>query len=146
MSQSFSVSLMSVALILLICTMVSTPFFRCGIRPLKLPITSHPDEFGDFGRDPAVWIKHDEVRFYEDDWVPQGDFTLYGSQIQNASRIVLQADVRLKFGAVRETLAELSKYRQDGIVLSTEAEYTERKPSHFELYLIRKSLACGCGW
>jgi biopolymer transport protein ExbD len=144
MNQSFSAAMLSVAVILLIIVMVSTPMYSCGLRPLELPITANPNKFGEFAKDDAIWIKHDGGKYFE--WERAPDFKQYETEIRNAEAIVFHADTRLNFGIVREALYEISEYRRTGIVLSAEQQYVEIEPSTFQEYLNRRSSACKCIW
>ena len=144
MNQPFSAALLSVTFILLIIVILSTPMFSGGFRPIELPITINPDKFGEYFSDDSVWIRFDETKYFEGDWV--SDFSQHETELRDAPRIVLHADGRLNFGVVRETLAELSKYRENGVVFSVEERFVETKPTPFQDYLNRRSMVCECVW
>jgi biopolymer transport protein ExbD len=144
MNQGFSISFVGLSLILLLwfCAVTITP---CGAGLPWLPITDNPESFGFENQNqyPILTIKEDGNKFLDNDWIADRD--LLSSSIQNSDYFLIRADARLPFGEVRKALAELKKYRTQGILLLAERKIVDPKEiSPFEEYILNRSLYCGC--
>ncbi len=142
MHQGFSLSLVSVSLILLLWMgVVLTPPCRSGFP--QLPITNNPDNFGFQNAYPILTIKQNGNRFFEYEFVCGTGLSPFKASIEKPDHLLVRADARLSFGAVRRTLQELSRYRTQGIVLMTEENVVEPEQiSPFEEYLLKCSRYC----
>lgn len=112
-------SLVDVAMVVLIIFMVVAPLIKNG-PDVALPETSRPDKLGESARRIALTLRADGSLFLDEMPLPRPALpgALRGRDLAGAE-ILLRADRRLRYGAVRETLALLAGLGFESAALET---------------------------
>jgi biopolymer transport protein TolR len=122
--------LVDVVLVLLIIFMVMAPHMRQGPGPeIDLPQTAKPKEQGSPAR---VLVTLDEkgVLWIEDQKIERerfGDDLRAAAAKQKDAKVVVQADARLPFGEVRQTMLAIEQAGFPGVALVSEREGAEKR-------------------
>lgn len=100
--------LVDVAMVVLIIFMVVAPMIKNG-PDVTLPETRHPEKLADDARRIALTLRADGSLFLDEMPLPRPalEGALRGRDLEGAE-ILLRADARLRYAAVRETLELLA--------------------------------------
>jgi len=122
--------LVDVVLVLLIIFMVMAPHMRQGPGPqIDLPETAKPKEQGSPAR---ILVTLDErgVLWIEDQKIePErfGDDLRAAAAKQKEPKVVVQADAKLPFGQVRQTMLAIEQAGFPGVALVSEREGADKR-------------------
>jgi biopolymer transport protein TolR len=114
--------LVDVCLVLLIIFMVVTPLLQAG-RPVQLPETDKPEKMPESAKQLSVAMEQDGNVFLGDKWVPEDQLLATFQDIHERTpdkQVVIKADRRLKYAAVRRLMKVINQAGFPGVGLETD--------------------------
>ena len=123
--------LVDVCLVLLIIFMVVTPMLQAGVD-VALPETIAPPKMPEAGKQLNIAIKADGQVYVGQQWVPNESLLAALRDIYNQSpdkQVVIKADKRLKYKAVREVMQMVNRAGFPGAGIETHKRDSGEAPA-----------------